>query len=201
MVKNFINDCTDSCIVKTEKYFLEKGFIISSMAEIEGLDNKTFGDLRLTLYKDGVYKNVYIDYKKQVRDREYIPIELIQVGAQGKYDSWLYNPNIHYCIYEFKDGSTYLFEHSELIKIAKQNNNEDMWETCLVYSKSPSIYIDERKWIDGKLDSFKVRSIQGSSIVKADHINGAFNYKYDGTRVHSGFCLNLGLDQVERYKL
>lgn len=195
---DYINDCSDNTIIKTEKYFLDRGFIIKSISKIEGLRNKEFGDLKVELFKDGVDKTVYIDYKKQTRDRDFIQIELVQVGVKGDYSSWLYNDNINYCIYEFKDGSVYLFEHSELIRIAKQNNTDDMWNTCIVYSKSPDRYSNERKYINDKLNNYRVIK---NNIIAADHINGCFNYKYDGSKVHSGFCLNLNLDIVKQYKI
>lgn len=193
----FIDDCSDNTIIKTQKYFLDRGFIIKYIERICGLDNKTYGDIKLVLYKDGVYRDVYIDYKKQTRDRDFIQIELIQVGVRGNYDSWLYNDNINYCIYEFKNGQVYLFEHSDLVKIAKQNNTDDMWNTCIVYTKSPENYANERNYINEKLNSYRV--IKDDNNIKADHVNGCFNYKYDGTKTHSGFCLNLSLDSVKNH--
>lgn len=195
----FIEDCSDNCIIKTQKYFLDKGFVIRSIEKLNGLDNKEFGDLKVELFKDGLYKTVYIDYKKQTRDRDFIQIELIQVGARGNYDSWLYNNNINYCIYEFKNGDVYLFEHYELIKIAKQNNNDNIWQTCIVYNKSPDEFTNERNYINEKLSKYRLVKDDNEPI-KADHINGAFNYRYN-TKIHSGFCLNLSLDTVKNYKI
>ena len=193
----FLTDCSDNTIRKTEKYFIDRGFIIKSISAINGLDNKTYGDLKVELFKDGVEKTVYIDYKKQMRDRDYIQIELIQVGASGNYDSWLYNDNINYCIYEFKNGDVYLFEHLELIKIAKQNNTDEMWHTCIVYNLSPNKYTNERNFINEKLNSYRI--IENFNTIKVDHINGCFNYRYDGTKVHSGFCLNISLYDAKNY--
>lgn len=190
----YINDCSNNCIRKTQQYFLDKGFIIKNISKIEGLDNKVFGDLKVELFKDGIDKTIYIDYKKQTRDRDFIQIELIQVGVRGDFSSWLYNDNINYCIYEFKDGSVYLFEHYKLIKIAKQNNTDEMWKSCIVYNKTPDKYRDERNYIDNKLNSY--RTIRDNNVIKADHINGCFNYRYDGTKTHSGFCMNLDLASV-----
>lgn len=198
MENNFITDCSDNCIIKTEKYFISKGYIIKSIEKITGINNKYFGDLKVELFKDGLYKTVYIDYKKQTRDRDFIQIELIQVGARGDYSSWLYNDNINYCIYEFKDGRVFLFEHSDLIKIAKQNNTDDMWNTCIIYTKSPENYASERNYINEKLNNYRI--IKDDNNIKADHVNGAFNYKHN-TKVHSGFCLNLSLDTVKNYKI
>ena len=195
----FIDDCSDNCIIKTQKYFLDKGFVIRSIEKLNGLDNKEFGDLKVELFKDGLYKTVYIDYKKQTRDRDFIQIELIQVGARGNYDSWLYNNNINYCVYEFKNGDVYLFEHYELIKIAKQNNNDNMWNTCIVYNKSPDEFTNERNYINEKLSKYRLVK-DNSEPIKAEHINGAFNYRYN-TKIHSGFCLNLSLDTVKNYKI
>ena len=192
----YINDCSNNCIRKTQQYFLDKGFIIKSISKIEGLDNKVFGDLKVELFKDGIDKTVYIDYKKQTRDRDFIQIELIQVGVKGDYSSWLYNDNINYCIYEFKDGSVYLFEHYELLRIAKQNNTDDMWKSCIVYNKTPDKYRDERNYIDNKLNSY--RTIKDDVII-AEHINGCFNYRYDGTKTHSGFCVNISLEAVQNH--
>ena len=193
----YINDCSDNCIIKTEKYFLDKGFIVKSIEKIEGIDNKYYGDLKVELVKGDKGKTVYIDYKKQTRDRGFIQIELIQVGVRGNYDSWLYNDNINYCIYEFKNGDVYLFEHSDLIKIAKQNNTDDMWSTCIVYNRSPESFVNERNYIDEKLNSY--RTIKDNSFIKADHINGCFNYRYDGTKTHSGFCINVSLEAAQKY--
>lgn len=198
MENNFITDCSDNCIIKTEKYFISKGYIIKSIEKITGINNKYFGDLKVELFKDGLYKTVYIDYKKQTRDRDFIQIELIQVGARGDYSSWLYNDNINYCIYEFKDGRVFLFKHSDLIKIAKQNNTDDMWNTCIIYNKSPENYASERNYINEKLNGYRI--IKDDNNIKADHVNGAFNYKHN-TKVHSGFCLNLSLDTVKNYKI
>ena len=195
----FLTDCSDNCIIKTEKYFTDRGFIVKSISPINGLDNKTYGDLKVELFKDGVEKTVYIDYKKQTRDRDFIQIELVQVGVRGNYDSWLYNDNINYCIYEFKNGDVYLFEHSELIKIAKQNNNDEMWNTCIIYNRSPESYTNERNYINEKLNCYRI--IGNFNAIKADHINGCFNYRYDGSKVHSGFCLNLNLNSVYNYKI
>lgn len=195
----YINDCSDECIIKTEKYFLDKGFIIKNISNIDGINNKFYGDLKLLLYKDGIYKDVYVDYKKQTRDRDFIQIELIQIGVKGDYSSWLYNDNIGYCIYEFKNGDVYLFQHSELIRIAKQNNTNEMWQTCTVYNRSPDNYRNERNYINNMLNSYRV--IENGSALVADHINGCFNYKYDGSKKHSGFCLNVSLDSVTNHKI
>ena len=197
----FITDCSDNCIIKTEKHFLDKGYIIKNISKIEGIDNKYYGDLKVELFKDGIDKTVYIDYKKQTRDRDFIQIELIQVGARGNYDSWLYNDNINYCIYEFKNGDVYLFEHSELIKLAKQNNTDAMWSTCLVYNKNPDSFVNERNYVNTELNKHRIISDGNYNTIKVDHINGCFNYLYDGCKVHSGFCLNLSLGSVEKYKI
>ena len=197
----FITDCSDNCIIKTQKYFLDKGFIVKSIEKIEGIDNKTYGDLKVELFKDGIDKTVYIDYKKQTRDRDFIQIELIQVGVRGNYDSWLYNDNINYCIYEFKNGDVYLFEHSDLIKTAKQNNTDDMWSTCLVYNKNPDSFVNERNYVNTELNKHRIIRDGNYNTIKVDHINGCFNYLYDGCKVHSGFCLNLNLGSVEKYKI
>ena len=197
----FITDCSDNCIIKTEKHFLDKGYIIKNISKIEGIDNKTYGDLKVELFKDGIDKTVYIDYKKQTRDRDFIQIELIQVGVRGNYDSWLYNDNINYCIYEFKNGDVYLFEHSDLIKITKQNNTDAMWSTCLVYNKNPDSFVNERNYINEKLNKYRIIRDENYNTITADHINGCFNHRYDGSKVHSGFCLNLSLDTVEKYKI
>ena len=198
-MENFINDCSDNCIIKTQKYFLDKGFIVKSIEKIEGIDNKYYGDLKVELFKDGEYKTVYIDYKRQTRDRDFIQIELVQVGVRGNYDSWLYNDNINYCIYEFKNGDVYLFEHSDLIKVAKQNNTDAMWNTCIVYNKCPDEFINERNYINEKLNKYRIIIDGNYNTITSDHINGAYNYKYDGSKVHSGFCLNISLEAAQNY--
>ena len=197
----FITDCSDNCIIKTQKYFLDKGFIIKSISGINGLDNKTYGDLKVELFKDGIDKTVYIDYKKQTRDRDFIQIELIQVGARGNYDSWLYNDNINYCIYEFKNGDVYLFEHSDLIKIAKQNNTDAMWNTCIVYNKNPDSFVNERNYVNEKLNKYKIIRDGNYNTIAVDHINGCFSFNKYGEKTHSGFCMNLDLMSVSDHKI
>ena len=196
---NYISDCSNNAIIKTEKYFLDKGFVVTSIEKLWGMDNYTYGDLKVNLFKDGEYKTVCIDYKRQTRDRDYVQIELIQVGARGNYSSWLYNDNISYCIYEFKDGSVYLFDHKELLRIAKRNNNDSLWSTCIVYCRAPERYVNERNFINEKLNSYNIP--QDNNTVIADHINGAFRYDYTGAKIHSGFCLNLALTMVENCKI
>lgn len=195
----YTEDCSDSCIIKTEKHFLDRGFIVKSIARIEGIDNKTFGDLKVELFKNGISRTAYIDYKKQTRDRNYIPIELIQVDVKGNFDSWLYNDNIDFCIYELKNGDTYFFKHSELLKIAQANNTDAMWNTCIVYNRNPERYTDERNYINERLGNYVNEAAVCN--IKADHINGAFNYDYNGNKRHSGFCLNLSLEAVEKFKI
>lgn len=195
----FLTDCSDNCIIKTQKYFLDKGFIVKSIEKIEGIDNKYYGDLKVELFKDGVEKTVYIDYKKQTRDRDFIQIELIQVGVQGNYDSWLYNDNINYCIYEFKNGDVYLFEHSELVIIAKQNNNDEMWNTCIIYSGRPDSYTNERNYINEKLNKYRIIRDGNYNTITADHINGCFSFNKYGEKVHSGFCINISLEAAKKY--
>ena len=195
----FLTDCSDNCIIKTQKYFLDKGFIVKSIEKIEGIDNKYYGDLKVELFKDGVEKTVYIDYKKQTRDRDFIQIELIQVGARDNYDSWLYNDNINYCIYEFKNGDVYLFEHSELVRIAKQNNNDEMWNTCTVYNKSPDIYTNERNYINEMLNKYRIIIDGTYNTITADHINGCFSFNKYGEKVHSGFCINISLEAAKKH--
>ena len=197
----FLTDCSDNCIIKTQKYFLDKGFIVKSIEKIEGIDNKYYGDLKVELFKDGAEKTAYIDYKKQTRDRDFIQIELIQVGVRGNYDSWLYNDNISYCIYEFKNGDVYLFGHSELIKIAKQNNTDDMWSTCLVYNKSPESFVNERNYINEKLNKYRIIRDGNYSTIAVDHINGCFSFNKYGEKTHSGFCMNLDLVSVSDHKI
>ena len=195
----FLTDCSDNCIIKTQKYFLDKGFIVKSIEKIEGIDNKYYGDLKVELFKDGVEKTVYIDYKKQTRDRNFIQIELIQVGVRGNYDSWLYNDNINYCIYEFKNGDVYLFEHSELVRIAKQNNNDEMWNTCTVYNRKPESFVDERNYINEKLDKYRIIRDGNYNTITADHINGCFSFNKYGEKVHSGFCINISLEAAKKH--
>ena len=194
----FLTDCSDNCIIKTQKYFLDKGFIVKSIEKIEGIDNKYYGDLKVELFKDGVEKTVYIDYKKQTKDRDFIQIELIQVGVRGNYDSWLYNDNINYCIYEFKNGDVYLFEHSELVIIAKQNNNDEMWNTC-IYSGRPDSYTNERNYINEKLNKYRIIRDGNYKTITADHINGCFSFNKYGEKVHSGFCINISLEAAQKY--
>ena len=195
----FLTDCSDNCIIKTQKYFLDKGFIVKSISPIIGLDNKTYGDLKVELFKYGVEKTVYIDYKKQTKDRDFIQIELIQVGVRGNYDSWLYNDNINYCIYEFKNGDVYLFEHSELVRIAKQNNNDEMWNTCIIYSGRPDSYTNERNYINEKLNKYRIIRDGNYNTITADHINGCFSFNKYGEKVHSGFCINISLEAAKKH--
>lgn len=197
----FLTDCSDNCIIKTQKYFLDKGFIVKSIEKIDGIDNKYYGDLKVELFKDGIDKTVHIDYKKQTRDRDFIQIELIQVGVSDNYDSWLYNDNINYCIYEFKNGDVYLFEHSDLIKAAKQNNTDEMWNTCIVYNKSPESFVNERNYINEKLNKYRIIRDENYNTITANHINGCFSFNRYGEKTHSGFCINLDLVSVSDHKI
>lgn len=197
----FLTDCSDNCIIKTQKYFLDKGFIVKSIEKIDGIDNKYYGDLKVELFKDGIDKTVYIDYKKQTRDRDFIQIELIQVEVCGNYNSWLYNDNINYCIYEFKNGDVYLFEHSELIKLAKQNNTDEMWSTCIVYNRSPESFVNERNYINEKLNKYRIIRDGNYNTITANHINGCFSFNRYGEKTHSGFCINLDLVSVSDHKI
>lgn len=190
----YINDCSDNCIQAVEKYFLSKGYLILNIEPQTGLNNLYYGDLKLTLFKDKA-STICIDFKKQTRRRDYIQIELIQVSKNNSYNSWLYNDNIHYCVYEFLNGDCYIFTHNELISIAKLNNNDTMWESCIVYRNNKEAYTAERKWVDSQLEKYKRLTVTN---IKADHINGAFNYRHGNKKIHSGFCVNLSLnDAVE----
>lgn len=163
--------------------------------------NYFLGDETITLIKDKYrdnlpdIKKINIDYKKDTRKRPYLPIELIQVSSNGNYDSWLYNDNIHIVVYEYSDN-TYVFSHKELVAIASNYyDNEELWNTCLVYKKDRNAYVDERLWIAERLkNNINLKLDIGE---KPDengfHINGCFNRTvYE--KKHSGFCINLPLN-------
>ena len=118
---------------------------------------------------------------------------------RGNYDSWLYNDNINYCIYEFKNGDVYLFEHSELVRIAKQNNNDEMWNTCTVYNRKPESFVNERSYINEKLNKYRIIRDGNYNTITADHINGCFSFNKYGEKVHSGFCINISLEAAKKY--
>lgn len=158
--------------------------------------NYFLGDETITLIKDNysgddsALRTINIDYKKDTRKRPYLPIELIQVSSSGKYDSWLYNNNINLVVYEYS-GNTYVFSHKELLAIAANYyNNEDLWNTCVVYKRDKDAYIQERIWIEEKLKNNTNSKIDVGELPDENgfHINGCFNGKK-----HSGFCINLPL--------
>lgn len=158
--------------------------------------NYFLGDETITLIKDNYReggRKINIDYKRDVRKRPYLPIELIQVSSGGKYDSWLYNNNIHFVVYEYNDN-TYIFSHKELLAItANYYNNEDLWNTCIVYKRDEDAYAQERLWIGEKLKNINLKIDVGEIPSESGfHINGCFNRTPYGKK-HSGFCINLPL--------
>lgn len=180
---------------KLHHYLTQIGLIDERNVHID-YTNYTDGDETITIIDDsGKKRDINIDYKKQTRkNRKFLPIELIQVGFTGKYDSWLYNDNINLVVYEW-EGNTYLFTHKELKAIAATYyNNEELWNTCLVYKGKEAEYEAERKWIDAKLANVKfVYDIGLTPDPDNFHINGCFNW-VDGERRHSGFCINIPLN-------
>jgi hypothetical protein len=199
-------DCSFSTLQKLQKHFLNSGQIITNLDEYQGLDNKFFGDAKLELLdQDKNWSTLNIDFKKQERDRQYIQIELVQVDAKGQYSSWLYNNNIDYICQEFKNGEVYLIKHKTLISLSKNYVSRDnVWDTCLVYNRNKDIYKEEHEWIIGQLSNYedtRPLTIRNGIIGENDiHINGCFNFPY-GQRRHSGFCLNIPLTYMERYKI
>lgn len=200
---SFINDCSNQTLLKLQSYLTKRGIIIQDIEEYKGLYNKEFGDLKIngfTINDKPIQLN--IDFKKQEKDRPFIPIELIYVKYNGSYDGWLWNANEDLIVYEFRDGSTFIFEHKDLIRLAKYFNTEEVWNTCFVYSKNPEEYKDERTFINSKLAEYDlsplplVGNISSSDI----HINGAYNYTYNG-KVHSGFCLNIPLEYARQFQI
>ena len=192
---SFITDCSNEALLNFQSYLIKKGIIIKSIEPFIGIDNKTYGDLKVDGFTaDDNSIQLNIDFKRQEKDRPYIPIELIYVKADGTYDGWLYNNNEDYIVYEFKNGATYIFSHTDLIRLAKYYNRQDVWNTCLVYSRNPDKYLEERIWINDQLKMYDVEPfpLRGKISCEDIHINGAFNYTSYG-KVHSGFCLNIPL--------
>ena len=187
------NDCSFQCLKAVQQFFTRKGFVITSLSEHLGKDNKTYGDAAYKLIdKDGNEKIVNIDFKRQMKDRDFIAIELIYVKMNGEYDGWLYNPNEHYIVYEFNNGDVFVFSHEELIGISKYFNREDVWQTCMVYTRNPNAYFNERLYISNKLNEYDDVSpicIEGNISSSDIHINGAFNYTNYGNRRSPDFTL------------
>lgn len=138
-------------------------------------------------------KMINVDFKKDNRGRKYLPIELIQVGANNSYSSWLYRDDIDYVVYTNYDNKDFLFPKETLRSVAAYYlSQKDIWDTCIIYKKNPLIYNNEKTYIEVNLSKYQKCGIRKAVVSEYDvHINGAFNYSYDGTKKHSGFCLNL----------
>lgn len=194
-----LKETTINAFYKTEAYFEKKGFRIVKVEPYNGLDNKIYGDFLFVLKKDDVITKVNIDFKRQDKDRPFIPIELVQISYEYGSDSWLYNENIDTCVYSFKNGDVYLFDHQDLLSIAAYYNTDKMWNRCKVYSYNPKKYKTEREWINKQL-----RPYDKKELVFEDtdmHINGAFNYDCYGIKRHSGFCFNIPLRAAESFRI
>lgn len=194
-----LKETTLEAFYKVENYFENKGYDIVQVRPYIGLDNKSYGDFLFVLKKDGTTYNINIDFKRQDRDRPYIPIELVQISKAYGMDSWLYNDNIHICVYSYKNGDVYLFKHPDLLSTAAYFNTDKMWNRCIVYNHNPEKYREEREWVNEQLKPFEKKQL----IIEDEkmHINGAFNYGYNGNKHHSGFCLNIPLESAESFKL
>lgn len=194
-----LKETTIEAFYKVEAYFESQGYEVIYVKPYTGLDNKKYGDFCFVLKRDETITEVNIDFKRQDRGRPYIPIELVQISRAYGMDSWLYNDSIDICVYSFKNGDVYLFKHQELLSIAAYYNTSTMWSRCIVYCNNPEKYKEEREWINEQL-----KMVEGKPLVPEDndcHINGAFNYGYNGVKHHSGFCFNITLKNAEKYKI
>lgn len=194
-----LKETTISAFYKVGNYFEGLGYEVINVEPYKGLDNKRYGDFCFTLKKDNIITKVNIDFKRQERDRPFIPIELVQISKTYGIDSWLYNCDIHVCAYSFKNGDVYLFKHSDLLSAAAYYNTDEMWDRCIVYSRNPEKFKTEREWVNEQLKPFEKKQLINED--EKMHINGAFNYSYTGTKHHSGFCFNIPLQSAESFKL
>lgn len=195
-----LKETTIRAFYKVENYFEKQGFEVVSVKSYTSLNNKKYGDFCFVLKNaDNTITKVNVDFKRQDRDRPFIPIELVQISKTYGMDSWLYNSDIHVCAYSFKNGEVYLFQHSDLLSIAAYFNTETMWNRCIVYSREPEKYKEEREWVNEQLNK-----VEGKPLVPEDadaHINGAFNYGWSGEKRHSGFCFNLTLESAKSFRI
>lgn len=196
--------------LKVEKYLNNKGLFISSVENHTDISNYHLGDATfhcVSSSKDGGNVDVNVDYKQQTRsDGKTAFIELIQVGANGNYDSWLYNSNIHLVVYELKNGECYIIPHSTLIALARKYNTDVAWNRCIVYSQfHRGCFEEERAWVNSKLSAAGNETTTAGTIVgttiKDDEafVNGCYNFNSRGGKVHSGFCLNIHFDQLKEF--
>ena len=93
----------------------------------QGIRNYWDGD-EVFYYKDHIER---VDYKYV---KNYVSIELVQVSADGNFDSWLYNSNIHKIVYIDQDDQVYEFDRQYLLNLAYLLlNNFDLRRTSTVY--------------------------------------------------------------------
>lgn len=194
-----LKETTIEAFYKVENYFEKKGIEIVKVEPYIGLDNKKYGDFLFVLKKGNRVFRVNIDFKRQDRDRPFIPIELVQISKTYGMDSWLYNSDIHICVYSFRNGDVYLFKHPDLLSIAAYYNTDKMWNRCIVYNRESEKYKEEREWINEQLKPFEKKQLTNED--EKMHINGAFNYGWNGEKRHSGFCLNLTFESAESFKI
>lgn len=188
------NETTIQAQIKLQNYFTKNNCYIDEVHLNTNYDNYTNGDVSYSLIKNNKLIKLNIDYKQQKRDRDFIQIELIQVSNSNKYDSWLYNKNIHLVLYTFKNNASYLIPKHYLLLLAKYYNTDEYWNKSTVYNTAWEYelrkYNNERNWINNKLTNIPVEQFNYSAFV-----NGCFSTN----RTHSGFCLNIPIDEMKKF--
>ena len=200
------NDCSLSTLLAVQKYFTNKGMIITDLSEWTGINNKTYGDAHYKCIRtDGKEFSLNIDFKKQTKEDEFIYIELLYIRADGTYDGWLWNQNEDIIVYELKDGRVFAITHQQLLQIAKSYNINEMWNSSSVYSKNPIRYENERKWINQKLDECNVFTLRLPGIKispENSHIRATFNFnQFLNKRVLSGFSMAIEPETLSRFQI
>lgn len=203
---SFINDCSNATLLKLQKYLADKGIVVQSIEPFIGLDNKTYGDLKVVGFKnDDSPIQLNVDFKRQEKIDEYIYIELLFINASGEYGGWLHNQNIDIAVYELKDGRVFAITHQQLLQIARAYNTDAMWNSSVVYSKNPAQFEIERKWINQKLDEQNVFPIKLPDIIigpENSHIRACYNFNtYENKRVLSGFSMALEPEVLEKFQI
>lgn len=199
-------ECSSSTLVAVQKYFANKGMVITGLSEWTGQNNKLYGDAHYNCIRnDGKEFSLNIDFKKQTKDDCFIYIELLYIRADGTPDGWLWNQNIDMAIYELKDGRVFAITHQQLLQIARAYNTDAMWNSSVVYSKNPAQFEIERKWITQKLDEQNVFPIKLPDIVIGpdnSHIRACYNFNtYENKRVLSGFSMALEPIVLEKFQI
>lgn len=197
------NETNKIVVNKLQKYFLEKdGSVIERYGEYTGMDNFYYGDAYI-IFSDG--SKVNIDFKQDHKKRGFIPIELVQINSNGTFSSWLYNGNIKYVLYQIGVTDAYLFQKSELLRIAKfYTEFPNILNTSTIISKyGADRYKDAINYYTEQLKNVELtkRYFLGTISPNDIHINVAFNYKR-GEKTPSGLCLNIPIGaNIEKWKI